>query len=77
MKWKKVKKAEGYVIQVSEKKSFKKVTYKTKAKKNSCVLKKKALTAKTVYVRVRSYAEDEYGDKVYSGWSKVKKVTVK
>ena len=73
--WKKVSKAKGYVIQISDKKSFKKIAYKATVQKNSCVVKKKVLGG-AKYIRVRSYTKKN-GKKVYSKWSAVKKVVTK
>lgn len=71
--WKKVKKAKGYVVQVSGKKNFKKLNYKCSLKKNRCILKKKVLKNKKTYVRVRAYTT-KGGKKIYSKWSKIKQV---
>ena len=81
--WKKVKKATGYQVQVSNKKNFKKVIFKKDLKKTKLTIKsKKIKSKKTYYVRVRAYAT--YKDKnnktvkVYSKWNKkLRKVTVK
>lgn len=77
IKWKADKSADGYLIQVSNKKSFPKGAYKTTVKKASCILKKKALgSSKRAYVRVRAYASAN-GEKVYGKWSKAKKIIIK
>lgn len=73
LSWKKVKKAKGYVVQVSSKKNFKKLNYKCSLKKNQCILKKKVLKNKKKYVRVRAYTT-KGGKKVYSKWSNIKQV---
>lgn len=77
---KKAKNAVGYEIQYSLNKKFKKAKkYKTKAKtttKKSYTIKK--LTSKKIwYVRVRAYAKDSAGNKVYGKYSSKKVVYVK
>lgn len=72
VKWNKAAKAEGYIVQVSAKKSFQKIAYKTNTKKTSCVLKKKVVKGKQLYIRVRSYAENAQGERIYSKWSSKK-----
>ena len=72
---KKDKLAQGYQLQCAVKKNFKgsrrsKVTRSTSYTFGS--LKKKAY-----YVRVRAYTSDSKGNRVYSKWSKAKKVRVK
>lgn len=70
--------ADGYQIQYSYKKGFKKQV-KTinvnKASKSSKVIKKMKV-GKKVYVKVRAY-QNVNGQKVYGNFSKVKKVTVR
>ena len=81
--WKKVKKATGYQVQVSNKKNFKKVIFKKDLKKTKLTIKsKKIKSKKTYYVRVRAYATYKDADnktvKVYSKWNKkLRKVKVK
>jgi uncharacterized protein YkwD/rubrerythrin len=72
--WKKVSKAKGYQIKYSLKKSFKKAKSKTLKGKKLTVSKLKS--KKTYYVKVRAFTKIN-GKKVYSGWSKVRKVKVK
>lgn len=82
--WKKVKKVNGYQVQVSKKKNFKgknivlkKFTTKTKLTVKGSKIKK----GKTYYVRVRTYATYKNSknkpNKVYGKFSKKLKVTVK
>lgn len=82
--WKKVSKAKGYQVQVSAKKTFKKIIFNKDLKKTKLTIKnKKIKSKKTYYVRVRAYTT--YKDvnnkpvNVYSSWSKKtgKKVKVK
>ncbi len=66
--------AQGYQIKYSTNKnlknaktlSFKKNSYTKKLKKN-----------KTYYVKVRAYIKNNEGKKIYSDWTKVKKITIK
>ena len=81
--WKKVSKANGYQVQVSTNKKFKKskiILAKTTSKKKITI--KKLKSKKTYFVRVRAYAtyKDSNGkpQKVYSSWiKKTRKVKVK
>ena len=81
--WKKVSKANGYQVQVSTNKKFKKskiILTKTTSKKKITI--KKLKSKKTYFVRVRAYAtyKDSNGkpQKVYSSWiKKTRKVKVK
>lgn len=78
LKWKAVKNVKGYEIQVATDKKFKK-NKKTisvnKQKANSYIVKK--LKAKKTYnVRIRTYKIVD-GNKVYSAWSKTKRVKTK
>ena len=81
--WKKVKKAEGYQVQVSKSKKFKTIILKKFTTKKKLTIKNNKLKSKkTYYVRVRAYAtyKNKYGKaiKVYSKWNKkLRKVTVK
>lgn len=77
--WKKVSNAKGYQVKYSTSKKFTKKTSKTATVKKATTtsktvkdLKKK----KTYYVKVRSY-KTVNEKKVYSDWSKVKKVKTK
>lgn len=73
-KWKKAKKADGYQVQYSLSKKFKKAKTKTVTANKITIrsLKRK----KTYYVKIRSFARNEK-TKTYSSWSKVKKIKVK
>ena len=73
IKWKKIKKAKGYQVKISKKKSGKKVVYKKTTKKKKITSKK--LSNGTFYVRVRAYKKLK-GKKKYGKWSKAKKVKV-
>ncbi len=77
--WKKVKNANGYVIQYSTSKKFKKTLTK------KIIIKKKKTISKTVtklkkgkkyYVKVRAYRTVN-GEKVYGKWSKIVSAKVK
>ena len=78
VKWNTVKGADGYQIQYTYKKGFKKAVKTVnvnKASKSSKVLKKMK-TGKKVYVKVRAF-QNANGQKVYGNFSKVKKLTVR
>ena len=81
--WKKVKKAKGYQVQVSEKKNFKKVVFKKDVKKTKLTIKnKKIKSRKKYFVRVRAYTTYKDANnkavKVYSKWNKkLRRVKVK
>ena len=76
VKWNKVKNAKGYQVQVSTKKTFKKLIINKKSvKKNKITIKNKKLKkVKKYFVRVRAYAtyKDSKGvmKKAYSSWNK-------
>lgn len=82
-KWKKNDSVSGYQIQyLTSKKFTKKTTKKVYSKGNKKMSKavKKLKSGKKYYVRVRTYQNVEINGKtkkIYSGWSKVKNVTVK
>ena len=77
VQWKKDKKADGYQMQYSTDKKFKKnVKSVNVSKKNTKATVKKLKKGKTYRVRVRSYKKIN-GKKYYSGWGKVKSVKVK
>ena len=77
VQWKKDKKADGYQIQYSTDKKFKKnVKSVNVSKKSTKATVKKLKKRKTYRVRVRSYKKIN-GKKYYSGWGKVKSVKVK
>ena len=69
------KAAAGYQIQYSQKKTFK-GGLKTKTVKTTSYTIK-SLKKRTYYVRARAYTTDSNGKKVYSKWSKARKVRVK
>lgn len=78
VKWNTVKGADGYQIQYTYKKGFKKAVKTVnvnKASKSSKVLKKMKI-GKKVYVKVRAF-QNANGQKVYGNFSKVKKLTVR
>ena len=76
LKWKKIKGATGYQVQMStkKKKGFKNIKKETTKLK---FVKKKLKSKKTYYFRVRAYVKGASGKKVYGKWSKVKKAKVK
>ena len=77
VKWKKAKKATGYQIQYSLKKSFKSKKSVTVKKVNTTkTLIKKLKSGKKYYFRVRPYKYSK-GTKVYGEYSNVKKVKIK
>lgn len=77
VQWKKDKKADGYQVQYSTDKKFKKnVKSVNVSKKSTKATVKKLKKRKTYRVRVRSYKKID-GKKYYSGWGKVKSVKVK
>ena len=77
VQWKKDKKADGYQVQYSTDKKFKKnVKSVNISKKSTKATVKKLKKGKTYRVRTRSYKKID-GKKYYSGWGKVKSVKVK
>ena len=77
VQWKKDKKADGYQVQYSTDKKFKKnVKSVNVSKKSTKATVKKLKKRKTYRVRVRSHKKIN-GKKYYSGWGKVKSVKVK
>lgn len=77
VQWKKDKKADGYQVQYSTDKKFKKnVKSVNVSKKNTKATVKKLKKGKTYRVRMHSYKKIN-GKKYYSGWGKVKSVKVR
>ena len=78
VEWKKVSGVKGYQVQVATDKKFKKnkKTATVKKQKTTKVTIKKLKAKKKYYVRIRTY-KTVNGKKVYSSWSKVKKVKTK
>lgn len=77
VQWKKDKKADGYQVQYSTDKKFKKnVKSVNVSKKTTKATVKKLKKGKTYRVRIRSYKKIN-GKKYCSGWGKVKSVKVK
>ena len=77
IKWKKIKNIDGYEIQLSTSKKFKKIAKKAKvsaAKTSSTIKKLKKKT--TYYVRIRTYKNVD-GITYTSDWSGIKKVTIR
>ena len=72
--WKKIKSADGYSVEVSYNKKFKKAQKHT-AKTTKCVIKKLKKN-KTVFVRVRGFVSDDDGP-WYGKYSKAVKIKVK
>lgn len=79
VKWKKRSDVDGYQIQYSANKKFKKKSTKIRTVKKPSLTKlnvKKLKSGKKYYVRVRTY-KTMNGTALYSGWSKAKTVKVK
>ena len=78
VEWKKVSGVKGYQVQVATDKKFKKnkKTATVKKQKTTKVTIKKLKAKKKYYVRIRTY-KTVNGKKIYSSWSKVKKVKTK
>ena len=77
VQWKKDNRSDGYQVQYSTDKKFKKnVKSVNVSKKSTKATVKKLKKRKTYRVRVRSYKKIN-GKKYYSGWGKVKSVKVK
>lgn len=77
---KKIKNVAGYTVQISKSKKFtdKQVLVKKNVKKVSVTISSKKLkNKKKLYVRVRAYKVDAYGNKIYGKWSGVKRIKVK
>lgn len=75
--WKKVKGIDGYEIQLSTSKKFKKIAKKAKVSSSKSTITIKKLKKKTTYyVRIRTYKKVN-GKTQTSSWSGVKKVTIK
>ena len=76
LRFKKVRRADGYEIAYSTNKKYKKsATKKVKSKKNKVTIKLKK--GKTYYIRIRAYQVDSTGAKVYGKWTSSKTVDVK
>ena len=81
--WKRIKKADGYQVQVSKKRNFKKTVYNVYTLKKKLTIQNNKIKSKKIYyVRVRAYAtyKDAFGNvkMEYGKWiDKVKKVKVK
>lgn len=77
--WKKFAKADGYQIQVSRKKNFSgaKTISTTAESIKKTVTVKKAWRKKVVYVRVRTYKLSPTGEKIWTSWSKARKIKTK
>ena len=72
MKWNEVEGADGYEILVSSSQKFKKV--KTVIVEGKTKAKIKKLKKNTYYVKIRAYAVDAAGNKVYGDFSDVLQV---
>ena len=75
VRYKKVKNAAGYQIKYSAKKNMKGAKTKTTTKVKYTI--KKLKSRKFTYVRVRAFAKDSTGQKVYGKFSAKKKVFIK
>jgi hypothetical protein len=77
--WSKKSGITGYQVQIATSKNFKKgkktYTYEGNTIGNAKIKKLKKKT--TYYVRVRTYVSAGNGQKYYSSWSSVKKITIK
>ena len=75
--WKRNKSVTGYRIQYSIDKKFKKAVKNVNVNKNktTTVTLSKLKKGKTYYVRIATYKK--VGEKVYSSWSKTKKIRIK
>lgn len=67
---------DGYEVSYSTSKNAKKNAIVVDTVKSSITVKN-LIKGKTYYVRVRSYSYDSAGQKVYSGYSKIKKLSIK
>lgn len=77
LKWKKVSKAKGYMIQYSTSKKFKRSQIKKKYTTKTSLTVKKLKSKKTYYFRIKAYTKGAANKKVYSkNWSKVKKCKI-
>ncbi len=74
--WNKIPNVKGYEIFRTDKKKGKYKKIKNVASKKTVYVNNK-LKKKKYYYKVRAFVKDENGKKIYSGWSKVKAVTVK
>ena len=80
VKWKKYNNASGYEVCYSLKKKFpktKKAKTTIKDVKSTKITIKNLKKKKIYYVRIRAYSLDATGKKIYSKWSKVKKLKIK
>ena len=75
-KWKKMAQITGYQIQYSTSKKFAKLKSITLNKSKVSYKASKLSRRKTYYIRIRTYKMVD-GDRYYSAWSSVKKVTTK
>ena len=77
VQWKKDNRSDGYQVQYSTDKKFKKnVKSVNVSKKSTKATVKKLKKGKTYWVRMHSYKKIN-GKKYYSGWGKVKSVKVR
>lgn len=74
--WNKISNAKGYEIFRADKKKGKYKKVKSVAAKKTAYVNSK-LKKKKYYYKVRTFVKDKSGKKIYSGWSKIKAVTVK
>ena len=68
VKWQQSLEADGYQIQVSTKKNFKKAKKVSVEKENNKCILKKLKAKKKYFLRIRAYQLDADGKKVYSKW---------
>lgn len=73
--FKKIKGADGYEIQYSTDKKFKK-SVKNLTTTNTSKIMKSLRKSKTYYIKVRAYKIDSAGEKIYGSYSSIRKVKV-
>lgn len=74
LKWKKIKNADGYEIQISPTKKFKKNKTKVYTTVETSCRLGRAVSKGSYYVRVRAYADTLTGNRIYGKFTKVKKM---
>ena len=77
LKWKKVKKIDGYEIQVCKNKKFKKKSTTVYTSEKRSYKLPWSLKSRTYYVRIRAYKDTVTGEKIYGKFTKVKKIKKK
>ena len=77
LKWSKVKKIDGYEIQVCKNKKFKTKSTTVYTTENGSYVLPWSLSNGTYYVRIRAYKDSVSGEKIYGKFTKVKKIKKK